>query len=129
MPFAAVSPFHLSIVPIADGTAHFEDADDSMLALCGDILSRCLRRQHYALGEPNWNMVLRSAPLQGRFTQRAFDANHFSRWHIALTPRLSAGAMAGFEIGSGMFTNGNYPESDAAILRDVDEELVGEGTH
>jgi hypothetical protein len=66
-------------------------------------------------------MVLRSAPLRGRHKQQAFDADKFFRWHIVMTPRLSAGAMAGFELGSGMFSNGNKPEDDAAILRDVEE--------
>ena len=94
------------------------------MAACGEILSRSLRRHHYTLDEPDWNMVLRSAPLRGRHNQKALDADHFYRWHIVLTPRLSAGAMAGFELGSGMFSNGNAPEEDAALLREVDESLL-----
>ena len=123
VPFAAISPFHLYIVPTKN-TAHFEEADDKMVEACGEILSRSLRRHHYTLDEPDWNMVLRSAPLRGRHNQKALDADHFYRWHIVLTPRLSAGAMAGFELGSGMFSNGNAPEEDAALLRDVDESLL-----
>ena len=61
--------------------------------------------------------VLHSAPLHGRFRQQAFDANIFFRWHVVVTPRLGAGAMAGFELGSGIFSNGNMPEDDAALLR------------
>lgn len=123
VPFAAISPFHLYIVPTKN-TAHFEEADDHMINACGEMLSRSLRRHHYTLDEPDWNMVLRSAPLRGRHNQKALDADHFYRWHIVVTPRLSAGAMAGFELGSGMFSNGNAPEDDAAMLRDVDESLL-----
>ena len=63
------------------------------------------------------NMVLRSAPLPGRFREQAYNSSAFFRWHIIITPRLGAGAMAGFELGSGMFSNGNFPEEDAAQLR------------
>ena len=31
----------------------------------------------------------------------------------------AAGAMAGFELGSGMFSNGNKPEQDAFDLREI----------
>ena len=123
VPFAAISPFHLYIMPLAN-VAHFEEASDQMIEACGQILSRSLRRHHYTLDEPDWNMVLRSAPLRGRHNQKALDADHFYRWHIVVTPRLSAGAMAGFELGSGMFSNGNAPEEDAAMLRGVDEALL-----
>lgn len=123
VPFAAISPFHLYIVPL-ENTAHFEEASDEIIESCGQILSRSLRRHHYALDEPDWNMVLRSAPLRGRHNQRALDADHFFRWHLVITPRLSAGAMAGFELGSGMFSNGNAPEEDAAILRQVGDDLL-----
>ena len=39
---------------------------------------------------------------------------------MSITPRLGAGAMAGFEMGSGIFSNGNFPEDDAKALREVD---------
>ena len=84
-----------------------------------DILSTSLQRQHLLLDEPDYNLILRSAPLRKRGIQSAFDADVFTRWHVVLTPRLGAGAMAGFELGSGMFSNGNKPEQDAMDLRQV----------
>ena len=38
-------------------------------------------------------------------------------WHVEVIPRLGAGAMAGFEFGSGMFSNSQLPEDNAATLR------------
>ena len=116
VPFAAPSPFNIWIMPRFDG-AHFEEVPERQLEACGEVLWNSLRRLHFALDEPDWNLVLHSAPLHGRFRQQAFDANIFFRWHVVVTPRLGAGAMAGFELGSGIFSNGNMPEDDAALLR------------
>ena len=67
-----------------------------------------------------WRLVLF---IPGRLTPTsnpAFASTAFYRWHITVVPRLGAGAMAGFEFASGMHSNGNFPEDDAAFLRDVD---------
>jgi len=116
IPFAAISPFNLWIVPLFP-EAHFILTPPERLKSFADILSRCLRRLHDTLDEPDYNMVLRSAPLPGRGAQLAYNHAAFFRWHLILTPRLGAGAMAGFELGSGMFSNCNFPEDDAARLR------------
>ena len=118
VPFAAISPYHVYVVPKFQ-KAHFEETDDLELDALSDILSKTLKRQHVLLDEPDYNLILRSAPLRKRGIQSAFDADVFTRWHVVITPRLGAGAMAGFELGSGMFSNGNRPESDAQDLREV----------
>jgi len=118
VPFAAISPYHVYCVPKFNG-AHFEEASDIQMDALADILSTSLQRQHLLLDEPDYNLILRSAPLRKRGIQSAFDADVFTRWHVVLTPRLGAGAMAGFELGSGMFSNGNKPEQDAMDLRQV----------
>lgn len=46
-------------------------------------------------------------------------ADFFSSLSLSLL-LVVAGAMAGFELGSGMFSNGNKPEQDAFDLREVD---------
>jgi UDPglucose--hexose-1-phosphate uridylyltransferase len=116
VPFAAISPFHVYIVGKSDG-AHFEETSDKHIDQLAEMLRSALKRQHVVLGEPDYNLILRSSPLRGRGTQAAFDADRYTRWHLVLTPRLGAGAMAGFELGSGMFSNGNRPEQDAHDLR------------
>ena len=119
VPFAAISPYHVYVVPKYSRAAHFEEASDVEMASLAEILSLTLKRQHWLLNEPDYNLILRSAPLRKRGIQQAFDADVFTRWHVVITPRLGAGAMAGFELGSGMFSNGNKPEQDAKDLRSV----------
>ena len=121
VPFAAISPFHVYIASKFDG-AHFEEASDAHIDQLAEILSLALKRQHVVLGEPDYNLILRTSPLRGRSTQSAYDADRFTRWHLVLTPRLGAGAMAGFELGSGMFSNSNQPEQDAHDLRTANIE-------
>ena len=79
-----------------------------------------MKRLHVVLDEPDFNLVLRTAPLPRVHQQRAYNASAFFRWHAIITPRLGAGAMAGFEFGSGIMSNGNLPEEDAGILRAVE---------
>ena len=61
-----------------------------------------------------------SAPVANRGRQRAYNASTFYRWHASLFPRMGAGAMAGFEFASGIFSNSHIPEADARSLREVD---------
>jgi UDPglucose--hexose-1-phosphate uridylyltransferase len=125
-PFASAAPFTVMVVTlpseVSAGAAHFERADEAQLRSFARILARTLRRLHRALDEPDYNLVLRSAPLIGRGKQAALNAPAYFRWHAIITPRLGAGAMAGFEFGSGIHSNGNWPEDDAALLRAADPE-------
>ncbi len=85
-----------------------------------EILHQSLRRLHVALDEPNYNLIVRSAPVPDRPRSAAYNNNAFFSWHCRIFPRLGAGAMAGFEFGSGIFSNSNAPEADAQHLRAVD---------
>lgn len=135
--------------PDRGGGAHFVNVGDEAVAAFGGILKRTLARhvhepggcntqwgfqqQHGnmlthptrggrlcgALDEPDYNFVIRSAPLPGRGRLRALQPDAFYRWHAEITPRLGAGSMAGFEIGSGLFSNSHKPEADARQLREV----------
>ena len=118
IPYAATSPFNLWIMPLRPN-AHFIEATDADLQSFAAILSNCLRRLDACLNEPDLNILLKSAPLPGRHSQEAYNSSSFFRWYLTITPRLGAGAMAGFELGSGIFSNGNLPEHDAHDLRNV----------
>eukprot|EP00041_Stephanoeca_diplocostata_P029511 m.873139 g.873139 ORF g.873139 m.873139 type:complete len:269 (+) comp23572_c1_seq25:776-1582(+) len=117
VPFAASTPFTVWILPLASHCAHFEESSDEDILACAKILDDALHRLHIKLNEPDYNLVLHTAPLRTGTAQRAFHADAYSRWHIAITPRLGPGAFAGFELGSGIYSNGNLPEFDAADLR------------
>jgi len=118
VPYAAKSPYYMRIVPLANSPYFFETTD-AQLAAFAEVLWRALRRLHLLLGEPDYNLNVFSSPLP-RGPYAAHDPRVFYRWHAAITPRLGAGAMAGFEFGSGMFSNSAFPEDNAAELRAVD---------
>jgi len=120
IPFAAISPFFIRIVPRFESATFHSGLTDEYIPELACILKRCLQRLHVELDEPDFNLVVRSAPLPNRGSQCAFNSEATFRWHITINPRLGAGAMAGFEFGSGIFSNANLPEDDAAILRNVD---------
>jgi galactose-1-phosphate uridylyltransferase len=82
-------------------------------------MHRSLRRLHVHLDEPDFNLVVKQAPVAGRGWQKAYDPTAFFRWHLVIIPRLGSGAMAGFELGSGIFSNSHIPEHDARQLREL----------
>ena len=106
VPFAATSPFNVWIMPLKS-RANFLAAGTRELDLYAEILSSSLNKLDRVLSEPDMNILLKSAPLHGRHNQAAFNADCYFRWYTTITPRLGAGAMAGFELGSGIFSNGN----------------------
>lgn len=144
VPYASPGPYAITILPrfgpelfveshnFVD-CADFTSTSDELLEECADILQKALHRLQILLHEPCFNLVVQSAPVRDRGVQAAFRACAYFRWHIRITPRLGAGAMAGFELGSGFFSNSHMPEQDAAELREVEcavssKEINGEGS-
>lgn len=105
-PFAAGSPFETWIAPSfhqgSFGDLADEDVDD---LAC--ILVRVLAGIRAACGDPDYNLVMYSAPINGH--------ELMFHWHIKILPKLST--PAGFEIGSAMSINTVTPEDAAATLR------------
>ena len=107
--YAALSPFHLWILPKRH-QASFEDASPEELADLASVLRTLLRKVHEGLGNPDYNFIIQSAPLD-RGTPECFH------WYLSLVVRL--GKAAGFELGSGMFINTSVPEESAKFLNAV----------
>ena len=128
-PYASPGPYTIVILPLygSKGTeedgkvdcSDFTTTSDELIDECASLLKSCMTRLNVLLHEPCFNFVIQSAPVPGRGVQAALQASSFFRWHIRITPRLGAGAMAGFELGSGFFSNSHMPEQDAAELREV----------
>lgn len=132
VPYASPGPYVVTILPrfgtelLTEGVdcSEFTSTSDELLEECATILQSVLRRHHLALNEPCFNLVVQSAPVSDRGVQAVYKSSAFFRWHIRITPRLGAGAMAGFELGSGFFSNSHIPEVDAADLRAIQPFLV-----
>jgi galactose-1-phosphate uridylyltransferase len=117
VPFAALSPFSLWIVPKAPA-AHFHEASDELVHHFAAMLRQALRKLHFGLGEPDFNMVIRSAALERR-GHAIYRSELFFRWYCLIIPRLGVGAMGGFEFSTGIQSHSSLPEEDAAFLRSV----------
>lgn len=107
VPFAAYSPFSIWIFPRRHDHC-FGHVSDEEVASLSVLLKEVLERLYGSLGDPDYNLVVRSAHPPG-------PGSHFFHWYIAVVPRLAK--IAGFEMGTGMFINGSSPEGDAASLR------------
>ncbi len=107
MLYAALSPFHLWIVPRRHCNEFLYTTGDEIEDLAM-IVNDVLARIYTGLNDPDFNMIIRTAPT--RETPNA----HF-HWYISLVLRVSR--MAGFEMGSGMHINPCPPEECAAFLR------------
>ncbi len=106
VPYAALSPFHLWIVPRRH-RASFLDATAEELGDLALTLRDVLGRIYVGLNDPDYNYVIRSTP----------DSEHESEylhWYIAIVPRVTRAA--GFEMGTGMFINPALPEESARFL-------------
>jgi UDPglucose--hexose-1-phosphate uridylyltransferase len=79
----------------------------------GRILRRTLRRLERALNYPPYNLIIHTKPLTGSYPE--------FHWHIEILPRLTA--IAGFELGTGIFINPVPPHESAALLRGTDPEI------
>ena len=106
-PFASRVPFETWIAPKYQETT-FGHVEPGHLAELADVLRRTLKTLDDALGNPDFNFILHSAPPED-------ETKHYFLWHIQILPRLTT--IAGFELGSGIFINTILPEDAAAHLK------------
>jgi UDPglucose--hexose-1-phosphate uridylyltransferase len=105
-PFASGTPYGLRVAHPSTH-ARFDQANDVQIGVVARALRDALARLHALLGEPAYNVVVRSAP-----PDRAVGEFH---WHLDVLPRI--GVVAGFEQGTGILVNVVPPEQAAAQLR------------
>jgi UDPglucose--hexose-1-phosphate uridylyltransferase len=107
-PFASRTPFEILVLPkrhCADfGEIRMQELDD-----LADTLGEVLKRLHDRLNDPDYNLMLHTAPLR----DISQDCYH---WHIEIVPKLTIAA--GFELGTGIYINTSKPEECAAFLRE-----------
>jgi UDPglucose--hexose-1-phosphate uridylyltransferase len=108
-PFAAGSPFETWVIPTFHQGSFGDLADEEVDDLAA-ILIRVLGAIRRACGDPDFNLVMYSAPTNGH-------TNEVFHWHIKIVPKLST--PAGFELGSAMSINTVLPEDAATSLRNA----------
>ena len=105
--FAALSPFHLWILPKRH-TPAFQETTDAEGAALASLLRTVMRKIDGGLNKPDYSFMIQSTP-QDRGATEAFH------WYLSLVVRV--GRAAGFELGSGMFLNNVVPEEAARFLQ------------
>ena len=109
VPYAAFSPYSVWITPHRH-CCTFGSITEAELTDLSEVLHWVLLRIYHGLGDPDYNLVIRSA-------LPSTVGNDYFHWYISIIPRLSKAA--GFELGSGMFINSSLPEDDATFLREL----------
>ncbi len=108
-PFASRSPFETWIAPSRHSPCFGNITDHEMEDLAA-ILQGTLARLYYGLNNPDYNLVVHTAPAED-------ESQPYYLWHIQILPRLAT--PAGFEIGTGIYVNPCLPEEAANFLRSV----------
>lgn len=123
-PFASRFPFELLLLPKRHSATFTAVAAGEQADMAVGLVeaARALRA---ALNDPDYNLVLHTAPNPapqagfGRTLEQDFH------WHIEIIPRLFT--IAGFEWGTGCYINPAPPETAAAYLRRRRVAWAGEG--
>lgn len=109
-PFASRVPFETWIAPKRHQPSFAQVSAEDLRELA-PVLRRTLRALHDRLGNPDFNFIVHSAPIED-------ENKDYYLWHIQILPRLTA--IAGFELGSGIYITTMLPEESAAVMREYD---------
>jgi UDPglucose--hexose-1-phosphate uridylyltransferase len=113
-PYASRFPFELAVFPKRHHPDFASCAAPELHDL-GEVLRFALTRLGEILQKPGYNLLLHTAPLRRRATERFASTRDDYCWHIEITPRFNS--LAGFEIGLGSYINTVFPEEAARYLR------------
>jgi UDPglucose--hexose-1-phosphate uridylyltransferase len=113
-PYASRFPFELAIFPKRHHPDFASCAAPELHDL-GEVLRFALQRLAKILQHAGYNLLLHTAPLRRRATERFASTRDDYCWHIEITPRFNS--LAGFEIGLGSYINTVFPEEAARYLR------------
>jgi len=108
-PFASRRPFETWIMPRGQQDS-FGEASEEDIRQLAQVLRTILLKLYRGLDNPDFNLVIDSAPLG---EERA----DFYQWHLRIIPRIIQ--PAGFEVGSGIYINPALPEETAKFMRDL----------
>jgi UDPglucose--hexose-1-phosphate uridylyltransferase len=112
-PFASRSPFECRIYP-KKHIPSFVLIKDYEIKELAAILRKVLYSLYKTLGDPDYNYIIRSAPIGDE------DARYL-HWYMFIVPKITI--PAGFEIGSGIYINTFPPEEAARELRKITSKI------
>ena len=107
-PYVSREPYEVRVFPKRHAP-HFENSLEGDLASVADALQVVLRRTEKALGDPDYNFFIHTAPISKR------EKHAHYHWHIEVVPHSNISA--GFELGTGIEINVVDPDDAAKALR------------
>jgi UDPglucose--hexose-1-phosphate uridylyltransferase len=113
-PYASRFPFELAIFPKRHHPDYASCAAPELHDLA-EVLRFALERLNDILDKPGYNLLLHTAPLRRRATERFASSRDDYCWHVEIVPRFNS--LAGFEVGLGSYINTVFPEEAARYLR------------
>lgn len=113
-PFASRVPFETWVMPKRHQPSFGQVSEEDLRELAL-VLRRTLRVLYDLLGNPDFNYIIHSAPIED-------ENKDYYLWHIQILPRLNT--IAGFELGSGIYITTMLPEESAAAMRDWESGAV-----
>lgn len=108
-PFASQSPFETVVLPKVHAST-FDSLPPERCKELAYVMRLTLVKLFRSLNNPDYNYVVFSSPCH----ERSLEYYH---WYIMIMPRVTA--VAGFELGSGIYINTVIPESAAKFLRET----------
>jgi UDPglucose--hexose-1-phosphate uridylyltransferase len=108
-PYAPRFSFELAVYPKKHNPA-FENTSEPEMESLGAILSATLAKVARALNQPDYNLIIHTAPFSNNIQE-------FFHWHIEFMPVLAR--VAGFEWGTGFYINPISPEESIQVLKSV----------
>lgn len=111
-PFVSKTPYEIRIFP-KESHAHFEKMPADMALILADVMSAVLKKIYSALGDPDFNFFIHTAPLEAR----EVEPHEFYTWHLEIIPKISM--VGAFELGSGVDVNVVDPDESAELLRGI----------
>jgi len=108
-PFASRSPFETWVLPKKHDST-FDNISPERCKELAYIMKQTLAKIYHSLNNPDFNYMIFSSPCHERNLE-------YYHWHIQILPRVTA--VAGFELGSGIYINTVIPETAAKFLRET----------
>jgi UDPglucose--hexose-1-phosphate uridylyltransferase len=103
---ASIYPFEVWILPRYH-KASFGNIEDAEVEEFAKILQEILRKIDRALGQPDFNYFIETAPIGN-------EKSNYLHWYLRIIPRIWN--IGGFEIGTGIYINTHIPEETAEYL-------------
>ena len=108
-PYASHVPWETWIIP-KEHHASFGLSPPTHLTELAMVLKDSLLCLYRGLGNPDFNLMIDTASTEE-------EKNPYYHWHIRIMPRLTA--IAGFEIGSGIYISTALPEDTARLMKQI----------